>query len=416
MADPTARVHRFDNGLTLVVEEMPAVRSAAMCLMTPGGCVYEPGGLNGTAAVMADVITRGAGDRDSRTLSDAFDHLGAQHGESAGWSHCSFRSASAADALPETLRLYADIVRRPHLPDKEVLPAVDGLRQSLQSLEDEPQRKVAVEFRRRLFRDPWGRSTDGTLEDLNRVTPGSVQRHWRTCVGPRDSVLAVAGAVQFDEVLGLAEELFEDWQPQPLPQVPLGTRGPKRGYLEEDTTQTQIALAYDASPYRDDGYFAAWALMSILGGGSSSRLFSEVRERRGLCYSIYSTLNSTPTEGRAVIYAGTTSERAQETLDISLKEVLRLPTDLTVEELDRCKAQAKAALLMQMDSTSSRAGGLARDWVALDRVRPVAEVREKIEALTVDDLLEEWHRYRTDNLTLLTLGPTELGVDASLFD
>ena len=412
----TAREHRFENGLCLLVEEMPHVRSAAVCLMTPGGCIYEPVGINGAAAVLADVITRGAGDRDSRTLSDAFDHIGAQRSEAAGWSHITFRSAAAAEAVPETLRLLADVVRRPHLPDEEVEPAVEGLRQSLQAVEDEPQRKIGVEFRRRLFRDPWGRSNDGTLGDLVRVSPGVVQRHWRTCVGPRDAVLAVAGAVEFEAVRDLAAELLEDWPTQELPQVPLGTRGPRRSHVEVDSTQTQIAVAHDSARYQDDGYFAAWALSNVLGGGSSSRLFTEVREKRGLCYSIHSSLATTPTEGRLTVHAGTTVERAQETLDLTLKELTRLPTDLSAGELDRCKAQAKSSLLMQMDSTSSRAGGLARDWIALGKVRPVDEVRAAVEGLTVESLLDEWHRHRTADLTLLTLGPQPLEADESLFE
>ena len=408
-------LHRFDNGLTLIVEPMDAVRSAAMSLMTPGGCVYEPAGVGGTAAVLADVITRGAGDRDSRGLSDAFDSLGANRSESAGWSHLTFRSAATADALPETLRLYADVVRRPHLPDGEIAPALDGLRQSLLSLEDEPQRKAGVELRRMIYADPWGRSTDGDLDDLPRVNAGTVGRHFRSCVGPTDAVLAVAGNVDPDAVRDLAEELFGDWSPQPLPRVQAGPRGGRRRHVEEDSTQTQIAVAHDAAPYRDEGYYAAWALSSVLGGGSSSRLFTEVREKRGLCYSIYASLSSTPTEGRLIAMAGTTAERAQETLDLTLAELRRVTDDLSPDELGRVKAQAKSSLVMQQDSTSARAGSLARDWVSLGRVRPIREVRASIEALAVDDLRDEWHRRGTAGLTLLTVGPEPLDANESLF-
>lgn len=410
-----SHVHTFENGLTLIVEPMPAVRSAAMALMTPGGCIYEPTGVNGTAAVLADVITRGAGDYNSRQLSDAFDNLGAQRSELSGWSHCTFRSAASAEAMPEILRLYADVVRRPHLSGDEIAPAVDGLRQSLLSLRDEPQRLVGVELRKLIFEAPWGRPTDGSLEDLTRVNAGTVGRHFRGCLGPTDAVLAVAGAVDVDEVRPLVAELLGDWQPQSLPVVQRGPRGGRRVHIQEDSAQTQIAVAHDASPYRDDGYYAAWALSSVLGGSSSSRLFTEVREKRGLCYSIYASLSSTPTEGRLITMAGTTADRAQETLDLTLAELLRVTDDLSEEELERVKAQAKSSLVMQQDSTSARAGALARDWVSLGRVRPIREVRASIEALRVDDLRDEWHRRGTAGLTLLTVGPSPLDADEPLF-
>lgn len=407
-------VHQFDNGLTLLVEPMPAVRSTAYGLLTPGGCIYEAPGMGGTAAVLSDVITRGAGDLDSRAYSDALDRLGAHTSESAGWGHMSFSGRCLGDSLEPTLRLMADAVLRPHLDEDEFEPAVDGLRQSLQSIEDEPQRKLGIELRRRIYPEPWGRPTEGDLDDLPRLTHANVRRHWEQCVGPTDAVLGVAGAVDFDHMRDLVGELLGDWKPRTMPSVLAGPRGAARDHIQVDSTQTHIGVAYDAACYRDDSYYAAWAATSILGGGSSSRLFTNVREHRGLCYSIYATLSSTPSEGRVILYAGTTSDRAQETLDLSLQEVMRLTDDMDDDELNRCKAQAKSALVMQQESTASRASSLAKDWIYLNRVRPLEEVRSKIDALTVAEIRDEIHSRGTDGLTLLTIGPEPLEVGDSI--
>ena len=403
-------IQQFDNGLTLLVEPMPAVRSTAFGLMTPGGCIYEAPGMGGTAAILADVITRGAGERNSRDYSDALDRLGAHTSESAGWGHMSFSGRCLGESLVDTLSLTADALRRPHLNDFEFEPALEGLRQSLQGIEDEPQRKLGIELRRRIYAEPWGRPTEGSLDDLARLTHENIRRHWETCIGPTDTVLGIAGAVDVESIVDHVENLFGDWKPQTLPRVLAGPRGATIDHIQVDSTQTHVGLAFDAACYRDDSYYAAWAAVSILGGGSSSRLFTNVREHRGLCYSIYATLSSTPTEGRTIVYAGTTAERAQETLDLSMQEILRLTDDLEDDELNRCKAQAKSALVMQQESTGARASSLAKDWLYLKRVRPLEEIRSKIDSLTVEDLRDELHRRGTEGLTLLTIGPEPLAI------
>lgn len=406
----SVHIHKFDNGLTLLVEPMPAVRSTAYGLLTPGGCIYEAPGMGGTAAILSDVITRGAGELNSREYSDALDRLGAHTSESAGWGHLSFSGRCLGESLPDSLSLLADAVRRPHLNESEFAPALDGLSQSLQGIEDEPQRKLGIELRRRIYPRPWNRPTEGDLDDIPRLTHANVRRHWEQCLGPTDSVLGIAGAVDVDAIVEHVGQLFADWQPQTLPSVLAGPRGAERDHLQVDSTQTHIGLSFESATYADDGYYAAWAVTSILGGGSSSRLFTNVREHRGLCYSIYATLSSTPTEGRTIVYAGTTSERAQETLDVSMQEITRLTDDLSEDELNRCKAQAKSALVMQQESTSSRASSLAKDWIYLKRVRELEEVRSAIDALTVDDLRDELHKRGTAGLTLLTLGPEPLEI------
>jgi predicted Zn-dependent peptidase len=143
----------------------------------------------------------------------------------------------------------------------------------------------------------------------------------------------------------------------------------------------------------------------------SSRLFTEVREKRGLCYSVFATLNSLRDQGRILCYAGTTVERAQETLDVTLQELTRLGQGISEDELDRCKARAKSSLIMQQESSSSRASSIARDWYHLGRVTTLEEVRERIEALTVDVLFEHIARHPARDFTILTLGPAPLEVN-----
>ncbi len=408
MSDQQIHTHVLRNGFTLIVEPMRAVQSASFSLALPAGCIYEDEGKNGTAAVLCDLITRGAGSLDSRALSNQLDFLGLQRSESIGWNHLSLSGATVAENLLPALRLYAEIVQRPHLPDGQFLAALAGVEQSLRALEDEPRQKVIIELCRRCYPAPWGRPVDGDLEQLPNISLTDVKTHYQRCVQPRDCVLGVAGHVRFEEVRDLVEQAFGAWEARVQPHVQPGARGVRREHLALDSTQTQIGLAFDAVPYRDDDYYAAWAAVNVLSGGSSSRLFTEVREKRGLCYSIYSTLNSLLDEARVLTYAGTTAERAQETLDVTLHEIRRLSAGIDPAELDRCKASAKSSLIMQQESTAARAASMVRDWFHLGRVTTLSEVHDRINALTVPDVLRYVREHPADDVTLLTIGPQPL--------
>lgn len=411
MANQQIHTHSISNGLTLIIEPMADVQSAAFSLLIPAGSNHDPQDQPGAAAILADWIQRGAGSRDSRQLSNELDNQGVQRNEGVGNSHISFTAATLAENLPQALRIYADIVQVPHLPFDQFEAARAGVEQGLRAIEDEPRQKVMVELRRRCYEAPWGIPSEGTLEGVEKLTPEIVRRHFEVCASPRDAILGIAGKVDVPKMIGLVEELFGKWKPKPAPAVPSGPRGPARDHIPHESTQTQIGIAYDSVPYRDADYYAAWAAVSVLSGGMSSRLFTEVREKRGLCYSVFAMLNSLRDQGKVLCYAGTTVERAQETLDVTLRELMRLGAGISPDELERCKARAKSSLIMQQESSSSRASSIARDWYHLGRVTTLDEVRDKIEALTVAALLAHIATHPAKDFTILTLGPEPLEVN-----
>lgn len=411
MAAQEIHTHQFANGLTLLVEPMRGVQSASFSLIVPAGAVHEEAGRNGTSAVLCDLMSRGAGDYDSRTLSDTLDGLGLQRSESVGWNHLSFSGATVAENLLPALAIYGDIIRRPRLPAAEFPAVVTGVEQSLRANEDEPEQKVIVELRRRCYADPWGRPTDGDLDELANISHSSVQDLHQRCVRPNGAILGIAGNVDIPAVLKTVEAALGDWEPGEEETITSGDRPSRTRHITLDSAQTHIGMAFPSVPYRDEAYYAAWAAVNVLSGGSSSRLFTEVREKRGLCYSVYATLNSLLDQGRVLAYAGTTAERAQETLDVTLSEIRRLADGIEPAELDRCKAGAKSALIMQQESTGARASSMARDWFHLGRVTPLDEVHDKINALTVDSVMDYVRSHPPDDLTVLTIGPEPLNVN-----
>src|SRR5947209_1117739 len=154
---------------------MDHVRSAALNFLVPAGCAYDTPGQSGIGGVLAELITRGAGHRDSRALTLALDNLGVDRDESVGTLHTRFYGATLARNLPAALELYADVLRRPHLPDDELEPVQSLALQDIQALEDEPKGKVMVELRRRHWPDPLGRDRRGTAEGLQAITPKAVR-------------------------------------------------------------------------------------------------------------------------------------------------------------------------------------------------------------------------------------------------
>lgn len=410
--DPqNVHTHTFDNGLTLIVEQMKDVQSAAFAFMVPAGCIYDPDVGNGTAAMLADWITRGAGGFSSRELFTMLDNLGLQRGESAGANHITFSGACVADQLGEALRIYGDILLRPTLPEDQFEAVQLGAEQALLAVEDEPQRRVMVELRRRTFRAPWGRSSDGCLEHLPNITPQLVKAHYEAHFRPNGSIIGIAGNVDIDETVRLIGDVFGGWGSKSATEIAPGETGPARDFIEFDSAQTHIAVAYDSVPFGDPDYYTAWAATSVLSGGMSARLFTEVRERRGLCYSIYASQASMKHEGRVLCYAGTSNERAQETLDVTLQELKKLGDGIEESELARCKARAKSSLVMQQESSRGRSSSLARNWFLLGRVRTLDEVRDRIDALTVDDVVDFVHRHPAHDFTVLTIGPKPLTVN-----
>jgi predicted Zn-dependent peptidase len=404
-------VHTFANGLTLLAEPIAALESAAFSILTPAGCAYDPDNRNGLAAVTCELTLRGAGDRDSRQLVQDLDNLGVERGESVSPAHTSYSGATLAKNLEPALEIFADVVRRPRLPDDQLDPVRNVVLQELQAIEDEPSQKTMQELRRRQYPDAWGRSSHGERAHLQSITKSDVKKFHSAQYQPRGMIIGVAGRFDWARLRDRVGELFGDWavannQPEPaaIPRVP------QAAHLDHESNQTQIGIAYDTIPYRHDDYFEAWAGVGVLSGGMSSRLFTEVREKRGLCYTVYASYHTLRDRGAVLCYAGTTAERAQETLDVTLGELTRLAAGIVPNELDRLKARIKSGLIMQQESSSSRSGAIARDWYHLGRVRTLTEISERVDRLTCESINRYLANHPPRDFTIVTLGQKALSV------
>jgi len=406
--------YEFPNGLVLVAEPMPGVQSAAFTLLLPAGSAYETAdGVkveSGAASMVAEWIGRGAGDRDSRELLNALDNLGVSHSESAQTLHTSLAAATLGRNLIPSLELIADMVRKPTFDDDEIEPIRALSLQNLRSLEDDPGTKVIYELRKRHFPEPWGRPSPGTVDGVTALTADDLRRFHSRTYRPNGAILGVAGAIEWPKLKEAVGRLFGDWPKVDDGRIHERPTGPRRDHIVRETQQIQIAMAYPTVTVDHPDYYRARAAAAILGGYSSARLFTEVREKRGLCYSVYASYESQKDRAAVLCYAGTSTDRAQETLDVMLAEIARLAKEgVSAEELRTMRAGLKSSLIMAQESSMSRTNALASDWYFLGRVRSLDEIAARLDALTPEDVSEfAAGQGQLDQMTILTLGPTPL--------
>lgn len=403
--------HQLSNGLCIIVEEMDHVESASYDLLIPGGLVFDEEEHIGASIVLAELIAKGAGQLDSRALSDAFDSAGIRHGEGVGMDRFTLSGSLIASSIDRALELVVSMVRRPFLPEKDIEPIQSILLQDLEALKDNPARRSMVELSKRFYPKPFNRSSLGDARGIQSVNGTLMQQMHARFFQPEGAILSIAGKVDAQRIFATVDELFGDWQGCGASMPTFGVR-PQHEYfhIQEQSAQSQIVLAAPSVKFSDDLYYEGKLVASILGSSMFGRLFIEVREKRGLCYSVFARHSSTNLYGTMSAYVGTTPERAQESVDVLLGELQRLPGTITQEELDRSRTNLKASLIMGEESPGSRAGSNANDWWLLRRVRGLSEIQAAIDAVSLDSIEEFLRRYPFKPCSVLTLGSASLNV------
>ena len=406
--------HHFDNGLVLVAEPMQWLESAAFTFLLPAGAMRDPEKSLGLSNYTCEMVQRGCGSRDSRQFIQDLETLGVAKSASVSISHTSFSAAMPAGQIEEALEIYADLVRRPHLPGEQMEEGRLVCLQELRAIEDDLGQKVMQTVRRQQYASPYGRNVQGNHDSVQQTTIDQIQQHYQTCYRPNQAILGVAGKIEWDSLKEHVGTLFADWEASDLPAIDEGDREASYVHLSEQSEQTHIGLSYPSVPYSDPDYFQARGAVGVLSDGMSSRLFTEVRENRGLCYTVYASCHTLRDRGAIIAYAGTTTDRAQETLDVMSGELMRLSEGIYPEELQRLKARVKSALIMHQESSTARSGAIAADWYYLNNVRSIEEITSIIDQLTCESINAYLKTHRPHDLKVTTLGKHALEVPVAI--
>lgn len=397
--------HILKNGMVILGHPMSNVASVAFTLLLPAGPAQLPAGCCGAAAVISDWIFRGAGSRDSKQLIDALDSLGAHRSTSATPTHLSLRVALEASNLEKILPLYADIVLEPAIKIDQFELSKQLALHELAALDDDPRRKVSLKLYEQFYPPPLGRPTVGRIDQLQKLSPEITAQIVKENFNLSQAIFTIAGKYDFHKVCTQLEQLFDQIQPEFNSDITLGPK--PTGYLHEnhEGAQVHIGLMTPVPPITSEHYYNIVAAVSVLSGGMSSRLFTEVREKRGLCYAVGAQYNTLKTLAGISCYAGTTPENAQETINVITAEFNRLADGITESEMQRAKVGLKSTLIMHSESTAARAAAIASDFYFFGKVRSIEEIKERIEQISIDSVMQFLQKNIFKDYTIVTIGP-----------
>jgi predicted Zn-dependent peptidase len=400
----------LNNGMTVLAEPIEAISSVSFSFLLPAGASRSKKGNSGVASVASDLIFRGAGKRNTRELSDTMDSLGLQRTSNVTASHINLASGLEASKLLDALAVYADVIREPWLREDQFELSKQLSINELLSLDDNPRQKVMLELYERYYPQPMGRSPMGRIHELQGLAITACREFVKSNFNPAGTILAVSGKYDFDKLCKTVEKLFAN--EKIIEQNDQQIRQSNKGYshIQYDGAQVHIGLMCGAANTQSEDYYNARVAASILSGGMSSRLFTEVREKRGLCYAVGARYHNIQNYAGIGTYAGTTPDKAQETADVIVAEMKKLKEHIDPEEIKRAKIGLKSSVIMHSESTKARASGIAKDYFLLGRVRTLEEIKENIEKTTIDSIIDYLERNPFEDFTAVTIGPKEINV------
>jgi len=402
--------HTLANGMVLLGEPMKGVGSVAFDFMLPAGAAMLPEGCCGAANVLSDWIFRGAANRDNRRLGDALDGLGLHRAASVESRHVKIGAVLEAGNIGRALELYADVVLEPSLDDRQFVMARQLAADGVAALDDNPRQKVLLNLREQFYPEPLGRSTVGKNRDLKALSPDRLRRIAAESLDPANTIFSIAGKYDFESICRLLEKRFGPAPARRPRAVQIGTRPDRYRHIQTSAAQVHIGLMAETVRPADKDYYNAAVAVSILSGGMSSRLFTEVREKRGLCYAVAARYHGLRDAAGILCYAGTTPEKAQETFEVITDQFRRLPEGITEEELHRAKVGLKSSLILHSESSGSRASTAGSDYHLRGRVRGLDEIKAAVEGTTAESILSCLRAHPLKDFTIVTIGSRELKI------
>jgi len=386
----TARLTTLPNGFRIVTEAMPGFESAAVGVWVLAGARNEAKSENGIAHFLEHMAFKGTGRRSAVQIAEAIEDVGGHINAYTSREATAYYARVLRDDVPLAVDVLADILRNSALDPNEMNVERGVILQEIGLAHDTPDDIIFDWLQEQAYPDhPLGRSILGAEAGVRGFArpdlEGFVDRHYR----PGHMVLAAAGAIDHDALVRLAGDLFGDMTPAPVAEAPRARFRGGEMRSEKSLEQAHFALAFEGPSCAHEDIYASQVYATALGGSMSSRLFQELRERRGLCYTIFAQAGAYADTGMTTIYAGTSPEAAGALAEVTIDELKRAAEDMSEAEIARGRAQMKAGLLMGLESPADRAERLARMIQVWGHVPAVADVIARIDAVDVGGVRRE---------------------------
>jgi predicted Zn-dependent peptidase len=398
---------RLANGLTVVSHARADVETVSLGVWVGAGSRSENLSEHGLAHFLEHMAFKGTDRRTAQAIAEEMEAVGGELNAATGVDSTAYYAHVLRQDAGLALDILSDIILAPRFDRTELSRERDVILQEIASAQDSPEDMVFDLVQTTAFPDqPAGRPILGTSNSVKGFRAGHLKSYLARHYQAPNMVLAAAGAVDHQRLLADAERLLgflnSDRPPEPAPALYRG--GVAR--LDKSFEQTHLVLAFEAPPYRHDDYFAAQVCAGALGGGMSSRLFQEVRERRGLAYAIQAFATALSDSGMFAVYAACGPDRADQLLSVVHAELTRAAeSGFSEEEVGRVKAQLKMALLAGLESSAARSEQLARQILVHGRPLPTVELIQKVESVTAADAQRIASQVLASPVSLATVGP-----------
>lgn len=381
----SVNVTKLPSGLTVITDTMPQLQTAALGVWAGVGGRDEKSNEHGISHLLEHMAFKGTVRRTSREIVEEIEAAGGDLNAATSSETTAYYARMLKDDVPLAIDVLSDILANPTFDAEELEREKSVIVQEIGASQDTPDDLVFEHLSEIAYPDqPLGRSLLGTPQTLKGFDRNMLRSYLGTHYRGPDMVVAAAGAVDHGQVVAEVQERFASFEgatgPKPLP-AKFGKGGSK--VVRRDLEQAHLALALEGLSQSDPTLFSLQVFTNVLGGGMSSRLFQEVREKRGLCYSIYTFHAPYSDTGFFGLYTGTDPADAPEMMEVIVDEMNNAVDTLTEAEIARAKAQMKAGLLMALESCSSRAEQMARHMLAYGRPLTAEELVGRIDAVSV---------------------------------
>ena len=399
-------VTRLDSGLTIVTERMERVETVSLGAYVAAGTCNETAQENGVSHFLEHMAFKGTGTRTAAGIAEEIENVGGHINAYTAREHTAYYVKLLKENLDLGADIIGDILTHSSLAPEELERERGVILQEIGQANDTPDDIVFDHFQETAFPDqPMGRPTLGTEAGIQTMSRATLVNYMNTHYRAGNTIIAAAGNLEHARVVDLVQQHFRDLPTGIVPPQPPVRYVGGEFTQERELDQAHIVLGFPSMPYGDPDYYPALLLSTLLGGGMSSRLFQEIREKRGLVYSVYSFNAPFRQGGLFGIYAGTGETQVADLIPVTLDELTKVRHTVTMAELARARAQLKSSLLMSLESTGSRCEQLARQLQIFDRLIPTAETVRRVDAVTIEDVQRVATRIFSGRPTLTSLGP-----------
>ena len=401
------QVSQLANGMTIVTDRMDHLESAALGIWVKAGSRDETAQEHGIAHLLEHMAFKGTKSRTARDIAVQIENVGGDVNAATSAETTSFYARVLKNDVPLAIDILADILNNSLFDESELAREQHVILQEIGAAQDSPEDVVFDNFQSIAFADqPLGRPIMGTPQTVSSFAPKDIRTYLSDHYHGPNMVLSASGNVDHDEVVKMAETRFGSFGSTPArpPEQCFYTGG--ESLVSKDLMEAQIVMGFEGRAYHARDFYASQVLSTLLGGGMSSRLFQEVREKHGLCYSIYAFHWGFSDTGLFGIHAATEDADIPKLIPVILDQLLLAGQDIRQEELDRARAQISAGLMMSLESPASRAGQIARQILLFGRPISNEELMERLNALTAERLRDLSVRLFTENVpTIAAIGP-----------